>query len=296
MSLVRIICSNTDAPPVAVSGVLVKIYNQAGDTFVTDATSDASGYAEYDLPNATYQVRASKTGCSISATTYITVVTPPNPGVYNEFDLEVEERSLGAPSASYLCRIGGYLLDASGRPQADSIIRLMLKEPHRVDSNYAVDENVRYETDENGWVVFELIRGAFYEVQIGGAVLETFEIEVPDADETDLGHFLHPVPAQATWTPVGPLALVVGTLEEVDVDVTMDSKVVYAAGSEEIDDLVEFTTSDSAVIHVSGSCGNLTITPIAAGSANVVMALRASYAEVTPTPSLSGATLAVTVT
>jgi hypothetical protein len=295
LTLVRVICSNTDVPPAAVSGVLVRIFNQAGDTLVTDGTSDASGYVEVDIPNATYQVRASKTGCAIAATTYITVIDPPNPGVYNEFDLSVAERTIGPASESYLCRIGGILLDGSGRPQEDAVIAFMLKDRKRVDSKYTLDDRVEYETDEDGWVVFELFRGAKYEVVVGGSSLMPFEVEVADADEVELGKFLYPIPAQITWNPSGPIAATVASPVEVDASVVMDSKVVYAAGDDEVGDLVAFTSSDEAVIHVSGGDGELTIMPVAAGTANVVATISEAY-DVQQTPVLSGGTLVVNVT
>ncbi len=54
-------------PVNALESVVVRIYNQAGDTFVTQLTSGSDGKVTTDIPDATYWVWFYKQGYSFTS-------------------------------------------------------------------------------------------------------------------------------------------------------------------------------------------------------------------------------------
>lgn len=171
--------------------VVVRIYNQAGDTFVTQLTSDVDGKVTTDIPDATYWVRFYKSGYSFASKLLIVVDTNET----NEWIIEGADLTVLPPSgADGICRVSGYLIDAQGAPSSLPIITFMAPKDKRImGRNVIGTEKIMTQPDSNGYVEVELIQGLVYSATMFSISDEVLAVKPPNKQACNVTDLLYPM-------------------------------------------------------------------------------------------------------
>ena len=266
--------------------VKVKLFQDS--ELITEGTSDENGEIEFDIDTGAYLARTSS-----SLTPYVTE-TPVTMTVTEEADeFILRVQLLATPSADNpnYCRISGYLYaeDVPG----DKVLVFKRVWPSSVvegDSQLAfVHTPYKVRLDENGYVVFDLLRGARYEFTPPDG-RRSWWFEVPDLSAAAIGPVLYPL--VKTITPASVVvALTAGEETEVTysqlyfsgLSLTSAALVESSSPERQFDDIsgypgsMIFESDDAAVAVVNDDCGVLRITAVAAGVANISARLAAPW-------------------
>lgn len=295
MADIVIACVDTQIVPQPVDGVLVRIFNQAGDTLITQGTTGAvvpgSGEVELVVPGGmTYRAKMSMStpGYEITTPQFLEV---PDDNPY-AFDMTVELFQNPAATDPNLCRASGYIRRVNGWPAGGSVIIFApIAEPVIVDEVLVLGEKVHAVADEDGYVVVDLYRQGKYRVFVEGLEDMFAEVEVPDRSWTVIGDLLIPIPASATFDPAS-LSLSPGDQELVDVTITLRSGLEKTIGEVYEELCIQPTEVDG--LRLALSSDGLRVTAETVGSYDVELEVT-DQGTVLPTPEISG-TLPVTVT
>jgi len=312
---VTLVVEDDQAVPEPIESVLCRVYTAAG-AFLTEGYTDVDG--EFDLylpgapdPGTEYLVHLYKPGVSFEAPTQrVYVFDPAVPPDTNTFDFTGHVATLPESSDPYLCKLSGYLADASlnGIPKAIIRFRLIpgleytypdgiMPTGAPVAGRKIPIYEVKAEADQNGYIEVLLQRGASYHAHVYGLEHPTLiseKVRVPDAAAAALEDVLFPYVLDVDFDTVS-VALAVG--EDAEVDYTASASDGHALEAPAL--YLDFTSSDENVATVAVGAGGLcvVITAVAPGSAAISAArVEGTYApRVDALPAFTE-TISVTVT
>lgn len=305
---VRVFVVDQQTPtPAAIENVLVRVFNAAGDTFITQDYTDVSGIADFTLdgddPPNEYQIRLSKTGVAFDgglgddskSPQLIQVYTPASASPSGTNDFTVKGQTFSRPVATdpRLCRASGFFRRADGQPYPNlDVIFTPRFKPAIVDDDSVMWGSINLRTDENGYLEVDLFRYGEYSV-----MLESLEdcprlVVVPDSPSENVVELLFPVVEQVVFLPAS-LSIAVGEEAEVVPTVTAsDQRVLEGAASGD----VKYTSSDETVATVSAQGDKLVITGVAAGTAQIDVERLDETIVVIPDSGIVYTPLSITVT
>lgn len=274
---VRVFVVDEQTPtPSPLENVLVRIFNAAGDTFITQDYTDVQGIADFTLdgddPPIEYQARLSKTGVAFDGSLgddskspqLLEVYSPPASAPSGTNDFTIKGQSFSRPAASdpRLCRASGFFRRADGSPYPglDLIFTPRFK-PAIVDGDSVMWGSIHTRTDEDGYLEIDLYRGGEYSVLVETLDDCPRDVVVPDASSENLVELLFPVVDQVVFAPTSVTLAVGETADVVPTVTASDQRVLDGAASND----VEYTVLDTDVATVSVQSDKIVITAVAAG-------------------------------
>jgi hypothetical protein len=309
-----------DAIPQPVAGMRLRVFDDA-DTFLAEGNTDAGGRLGLTLdglpdPGKEYIIRLRKDGTTIEGgvAQKVSVFDPLPIGATNEFDFTAHVMTLPESTDPQLCKISGYLVDASLRPLRGVTMRFFPREGFpdirpsgihflgqpTVVRRLVIAEEIVVTTDSRGYIELELPRTGVYDLSFEGLQIHGLwtlsEILVPDVSAMALEELLFPYVTEVAFDPA-TMMLTVGTSAEAVLSVTMSN--LQLMEFPDFGSFLEFDTDNHAVATVvwNGSTGKLSVIPVAPGTASVTVLRRKG--TVTPrlpiVPVLTGA-ISITVT
>jgi len=308
----------TDQSANPILGVLVRVFDSTGTTFITqDYTVDVGGDAvaevtlDGDDPPIDYTIRMSKTGVAFDGSLgddskspqLVSIYSPPAAAPTGKNDFDIQGETFERPTATdpYLCRCSGFFRDASGRPLPNLDIFLINKfMPAIVEGDAVLGERLDLRTDEDGYLEVDLYRNGEYDAFVqsiqasdcSNATVFLREIVVPDRSSVSIIDLLLPVVSEITWDPAVPSVAAGDTLDLVPVVKASDFRELTGTASEDV--LYEVEDEDIATISVEAE--RIVVTGVAPGSTNIVVTRRDQTIVKIPDPGITGSPLAITVT
>lgn len=311
VELVEIYCYDEQVVPELVDGVLVRVYNEAGDTFITQGyTGDAgSGKVEFSLdgtaaPTPTnYTIRLSKQGVAFdgylgdkSKSPQLVAIYSPasgSPTGTNSFDVYGNVFHNPASSDPYLCRVSGYIMNQDGTAFAGANVFVEnLFDPIIVNGRAILGRRQNYEADDDGFVSFDLYRESTYRLSVEGLIDTPREIHVPDLDGFNLIDLLFPVVTQIVYSPSSVSVAIDGEIEVTPTITFSDGRTATGTGADD----VTYEVADGAVASVSVGEETLTIRGVGPGSTTVSADRSDESIIILPTPTITQTPLQITVT
>lgn len=165
---------------VPVPDMLINVYDDTGAVFITYGRTDSSGQLSLLLDADTYIVRMFKPGVSSDEET---ILVPPGG---DSFTLYVASIVVAPPASPTLCRLFANFLSQEGLPFEKFKLQVHnLFDPAAPVGLAVVDPVRTHETDANGHVEFDLVRGTKVKVIFVTTPLAR-EFTVPDAPTANL--------------------------------------------------------------------------------------------------------------
>jgi hypothetical protein len=304
---VRVFVEDQQTPtPAPIENVLVRVFDAAGTTFITQDYTDVQGIADFTLngddPPVDYQIRLSKTGVAFDGSLgddskspqLIQVWTPPanSPSGTNDFTVQGQTFERPVATDPRLCRASGFFRRADGvpYPNLDVIFTPRFK-PAIVDGDSVMWGAINTRTDDDGYLEVDLFRGGEYSV-----LIETLEdcprhVVVPDASSENLVELLFTVVEQVVFAPT-TVAIAVGDTADVVPTVTgSDQRVLEGAAPDD----VEYTVADPTIAVVSVQSDKVIVTALKAGSTQLDVSRRDESIVVIPDTGITYTPLPITV-
>jgi len=273
-----------DAPvPTPVESVTVRVFLIDDTTLVTEAITDPAGIATMTLDdvNPSYLLRFYKLGFRVTQPTSL-LMTPPFPLSVNIYGTEFLPERPVATDPQW-CRISGYLRDQFGNFRPKQRLKLRpIRDPAIYQGPQALVRDGDYDivTDTNGWVSFDLRRGAVMEALISGWIDEPLCVEVPDRSWLDLVDLVFPTPALIALgpnDPVPPLLVQLNGVLVLEPRVLLSNDIWLADNLMGYDTAILGAESDNvAIVAVTSSAefnsgSQLSLSGVALGVANVTL-------------------------
>ena len=304
---VRVFVVDQQTPtPAPIENVLVRVFNAAGDTFISQDYTDVQGIADFTLdgddPPNEYQIRLSKTGLAFDGSLgddskspqLVEVWSPPanSPSGTNDFTVKGETFQRPVATDPRLCRASGFFRRSDGAPYPNlDVIFTPRFKPAIVDGDSVMWGPIHTRTDEDGYLCIDLYRGGEYSV-----LVETLEdcqrdVVVPDASSESLIELLFPVVEQVVFVPAS-VAVAVGAEAEVVPTVTgSDQRVLEGTAQSD----VEYTVADPTIATIAVQNDKVVITGILAGSTQLDVSRRDESIVVVPDTGITYTPLPITV-
>jgi hypothetical protein len=281
-----------------VQGVVIRVYDEDNTYLEDEQSSDAAGLAAFILNPGQWYARfyGEPAGATVESPMVFTVI---DPGL-NNFGLEVVVfEHPEAPDPRY-CTISGFFRDGSGRPQRGLSLHVHTKWSPSVVANPVAGyhpDTMHLSTDDDGYVQFDMLRGAKVDVIFGPIADQLIDCEVPDQASVDVVDWIFPWVASVAYVPAGPLAMAVSDTQNVVPSAVLSNGLLLEVGTDCTPwEGMDFTSSDEDVVTAAVSGTHLTIVAVGAGAATVTATVRDGvFAERLPLPTLLGAALAVVV-
>lgn len=277
---------NSAIVPLEIPGVLVRFFTTLG-VLVTQATTDAAGEVDVDLPVATYLVRVSKYQVGFSNPYSISVSAT----LLNSFTIVGDELANPIASDPNYCRTWGYFIDGAGRPfhgiavylrplvtdiehtQDNSLITTDVQPGFPVvvgGRGIVASEILELETDETGLGWVDLPRSGKYVCQAKGAHINTpIQIETPDAPGVNILDLMYPYPIVMALSPLGPYATTPGNSLSLAPTFTLSDGRSVPSYQSALG--LEVSSSNDAIATVVMSAGLITIHGVVAGAATITV-------------------------
>jgi hypothetical protein len=301
-------------------GVLVRVFDITGTTFITqDYTVDVGGEAvaevtlDGDDPALQYTVRLSKSGVAFDGALGDSSKSPQSIEVYspataaptgkNDFDFVGETFERPVATNLRLCRCSGLFKDITGRPLPNLEMTFINQfAPAIVDGEGVLGSKVELRTDEDGFALIDLYRGAEYSVLVQslqaaeadetGAIVFPRLVVVPDLSSYNLVLMLFPVVGEIAFSP-DPVSMSVGDYLDVTTVVTAsDARVLAGTACED----VLYESSDTDVVTVSVEADKLVLYAVGPGTAEISATRKDQTIVSVPPTTIEGQPLSVTVT
>ena len=283
----------TDSTPQAspVEGVLVKVYNQSGDLFFTQGTTDALGKVSFLLDTLTYSARFYKFQVGFIQPQVFEILAPPATNQFNaKADLLVPPIALDPR----YCRASGFFRNVNGSPQLGVDLHFEGKfAPILVDGAATVDTKDIIRTDADGYAQIDLVRGGEYLVVFQGLEDCPRSIKVPDLSSCSLPNLLFPIVNSVSFSPVGPFALTIGTTLDVVPTVADSAGVVLEPATGNLD--VAWSVEDESIAVVAVAGDKLTLRGVATGTTNLLAERKNQSIVSIPNLPIEGQPVAITV-
>ena len=258
-----------------VAGVVVRLFDSTGTTFITQGVTDDDGEALFNLlAPVTYQARFSKTKFSLYPVQNVDVLEAPVAPQTNEF--LITGHVFKPPEAVHprLCRCSGFFLYPNGAPAPNHDVQFIAKfNPLLFEGDAMLKERVNQRTDERGYLEIDLVRCGMYDVTVEGFEDQLRCITIPDYPSSNLPDLLFPVIDRVELDPPGPYAIGVGAANEIEITPTVwDSSGRKLPGTALVD--VLWRVSDPNVGSVNVTSDKLFLRGLVPGAAQL-LALRA---------------------
>lgn len=277
-------------PTSAVEGVVVRVYNQAGDSFVTQLTTDSSGTVTTDVPDATYWVRFYKSGYSFQSKLLIEVdAAETNSWLITANDLT----ELPPSGADGICRVSGYLIDAQGAPSHLPILTFMVPIGKRImGRNIIGTEKIAAQPNSDGYFEVELIQNLKYEVVMASISDEVLTVKVPSLQACNITDLIYPMGKLLSSLP-STATVTVGEDTEVSVSLGASSGISLPDTDMglTVSTLFSVETSPTSGLSVAIAADKLTLNASEAGTYTVSL-----YGKCKEDYSVEGNTLLGTIT
>lgn len=301
-----------------IENATIKLHNSSSKALLQTSTTDATGRASFvavdpALNSGLYEIRIfCGFPCDITNGNLqnITVLDGPELPLKNEFTVTVTPEALPTAVNTNLCRCSGYFRDMRGQALKDVNIRVFEERIPNIEYQSSADyksiavvpkERV-LRTDANGYVSVDLYRDSLYSILVQNYTNNFRQVKTPDAAAANLVDIIFPVVKTVRWYDAGvqllpstapTVSLTVGANKELTIIASFFSAVV-ADDSE-----VTLTSSNTSVVTVAKSGDEVTLRPVAAGTANITIARAtpptgSGGITIYPEPAVVG-TLAVTV-
>jgi hypothetical protein len=288
--------------------VSLQVFDETSSAFIAAGTSDVLGKVSLLLPGAVgegqgYEVRFFKRGVLFN-NPYRILVRESGPG--EVFDVRGTPTTFAPPADPRICRCMGRFVDFSNRGLRKRLVRVFSnpdvyeKRPKVLDGQMIAVDVSEYWTNEEGWVVIDLIRGAELFLMFAGESDEVWNFRVPDLPFANLIELVHPRPLTLSWDPLiapgNTLLMKKGEVLEVPTNVTFSDAYARATGFEK---WLHLSQTGAAVAGATLlDSGAVRIQAFTAGTARISMnpspllrpyrlpdyTLQASTLEVTVTP------------
>lgn len=258
-----------------VAGVVVRLFDSTGTSFVTQGTTDANGKVVFNLlAPVSYQARFFKSKLSLYAVQNVDVLEAPVAPQTNEF--LITGHVFKPPEAVHprLCRCSGFFRYPNGAPAPNHDVQFIAKfNPLLFEGDAMLKERVNQRTDEKGYLEIDLVRFGLYDVTVEGFEDHLRCITVPDYPSANLPDLLFPVVDRVELDPPGPYVIGIGVANEIEITPTVwDSSGRKLPGTALAD--VNWRVSDLAVGSVSVTSDKLFLRGLVPGAAQL-LALRA---------------------
>jgi len=282
-----------------VEGLVIRVYDEDNVYRQDEQSTDAAGLANFNLAAGRWYARFYGEPAEATVETPM-VFTVIDPGT-NSFELEVAVFEHPQAADPRYCTLSGFFRDGSGRPQKGLPIHVHTKWSPAVAANpvsgYHPD-TMHLSTDDDGYVQFDMLRGAKVDVIFGPIADQLIDCEVPDQAAVDVVDWIFPWVASVAYVPPGPLAMVVGDTQNVVPSAVLTNGLPLAVGTDCTPwEALEFTSSDEDVLTVTPVGTHFVVTAVGAGAATVTATVREDvFMERLPLPTLTGAVLSVVVT
>jgi len=275
-----------------ISGVVVNVYNEAGDTFITTATTDVDGLASFLLPtDLTYQTRYYKFACALPNPTMIAVVGED----LNEFNVYGTPYVMPSATDPRLCKASGFMrLPVGGGVARGVVIRFIpMFNPAILEGALVIASPMSVRTDKNGYVEVQLIRFAQYNVVVEGIEDQTRIIHVPDSPFVNINHLIFPVVREVTFDLASPsIQVAVGATVNVPTH-------VFTSDLREFDQIssdVAWVSGDDTLFDFTLNAGSIDITGMRLGTTTLTATRRETSVVTIPDPGVLGGILTIEVT
>jgi hypothetical protein len=305
---VTIYCKDEVTPtPNLVDGVLIRVFDDAGDVFITQDTTGnvITGAVEFTLdgddPPITYTIRMSKTGMAFDGSLGDQSKSPQSIDIYspasqsptgtNDFDVYGETFALPTATDPDMCRCSGYFLHTNSQPYTDLRINIYnIFNPTTVNNRAIIGGRIDIEPDSTGFVEVDLYREGQYKVIASGIDTLPRIIYVPDASSANLVNLMFPVVSQVTYAPSSVSVAVDGTDTVVTTVYSSDGRTLTGTASDD----VTYTVADEDVASVLAGSDDLTITGISSGS--TTLTATRTNTSILPDDGITQTPLSITVT
>jgi uncharacterized protein YjdB len=305
---VRVFVEDEQSPtPDPIENVLVRMFNAAGDVFISQDYTDVLGIADFTLdgddPPNEYTIRLSKQGVAFDgglgddskSPQLIEVYTPPagSPSGTNDFTVRGQTFTRPVATDPRLCRLSGFFRRSDGEPYAwlDFRFKPCFK-PAIVDGDGVLWGTIDARTDEDGYIEIDLFRGGEYRVLVETLDDDERLIVIPDVSSENIVEILFPVVETVVFLPAS-LLLAVDDSEEVVPTVTASNQQVLEGTAQQD---VEYTSSDEAVAIVAVQNDLLVITAVGPGTCQIDVARLDESIVVVPNTGITYTPLSITVT
>jgi hypothetical protein len=273
-------------------GVVVRIFDATGTTFIMQATTDAAGLAGFTLTApATYQARFFKERCSIPQPQ--NVVVPDT--VINTYTAVGHVYTPPEAVHPRLCCCSGFFKQPDNSPAVGHIVHVVPKfDPILFEDAAMLTELLQCTTDARGFVQFNLVRFGQYEVTVEGFEDQVRIITVPDAPSVNLPDLIFPVVESISFDPAGPYSTTAGVEHEITVTPTVRTSDGRVLPGVAICD-VQWSSSNPNVLAVLATDKTLVLRGLSSGSAQLQAARADSSIIRIPNPAIQGVPVEVTV-
>ena len=274
-----------------VAGVVVRVFDSTGTTFVTSANTDTMGLAALSLPSGvSYQVRMYKDKFSVKQPQLLPVQPAP---LLNSFTVTGHMYEPPEAVNTRMCRCSGFFRNLDNSPAREHSVHVIAKfDPLLVDGNAHLTELLLQRTDDTGYVEFDLVRNGQYNVTIEGLEDQQRVITIPDAPSANLPDLLFAVVSSVEFSPPGPWTLGVDESMLLTVTVhTSDGRVLPGIAQQ---DLI-WTTDNNAAAFVCYAGNQLEIRSQGVGSANLLATRRDTSIVRIPNTPVLGVPVGITV-
>lgn len=296
---VDIFVLDDDSAGTPVEGATVRVFDSTGALLITSQTTDATGRAAFLLASGMYQLRVFKDRYTLRnphALTVLDLSLPANAGLTNRFDLVGHVFKPPEAVDPRLCRCSGFFIRPDGSPAPHHDVHIIAKfDPILVDGKLGLTERVHTRTDKQGYVEFDLIRLARYQVTLEDFSDCVVDIRVPDLPSANFPDLCFPVVERVEFDREGPFEVPgVGTLNELVVGVT-----VFATDGLDLPDSgirdVIWATSDASVAVVLPTNNTLVLRGLAPGVTTLTAERRDKSIVRIPDTPIEGVPVTITV-
>ena len=299
---VDIFIQDNSPMPAPIPGVVVAVVDQGTFAVYGTATTGSDGRAAFLLNGGPYEVRFFKLGVTFQNPQEILVQEPAV--TTNKFDFSGTLLTLPSATDPRCCTCTGRFLNMGNKPIPGATVRIMSRaergyqNPTVVDGNVISGEVIGLQTDNDGFVSVDLIRGAEYFITFSGNDEEVWSIKVPDRASVNLIDLIHPAPVSLTWdqtdAPGNAITLAVGAVLDIHFSLNFSD---YEVREDKTSLFVTFTNSDDTVMAVGQDSRCITVEGIGPGVAQVTYQAKPNLAPYRiPDNTIVGPALAVTVT
>jgi hypothetical protein len=305
---VRVFVVNEQLPtPDPIVGVLVRVFDSTGTTFITQDLTDANGIADFTLdgddPPIDYQIRLSKLGVAFDgllgddskSPQLIQVYYPVTGAPSGTNDFVVKGQTYHRPVATdpRLCRASGFFRRGDGQPYPWlDLMFVPAFKPTIVDGDGVMAGTITGRTDEQGYFEIDLYRTGIYHVSMEGLENEPREVTVPDWSSINIIDLLFPVVGSVVFDPTS-VTVASGEFVEVLTEVrASDGRLLDGAAPSD----VLYTSNDLEVAAVQVKSDRIVIQGLEVGSTTVAVDRADKSVMLIPDTGISYTPLPITVT
>lgn len=282
------------------AGVSVAIYDE-DSFFVGSGTTTSQGSTSFNLAGSVggvlYQVRLYRSETIFGGPYQIRVIDPDGATTFSFTGSTVP--LFGTPQDLLVCRCVGRFMNYMNAPRANALIRisaevdLSKKMPKLVSGNFVPTSAMSFHTDNEGYVVMDLVRGGEFFLMVAGEDDQLWSFKVPNRPTANLIDLIQVRPTSVTYDGASVTAAV-GETWAVDTTVTWSD---FITRDGDVSAYVEFISSNEAVATaIFDGAGHLNVLGVGQGACTITaQAIADTFPRSVPATSLTTTALSVSV-